>query len=43
MRIRKDELVHEETAVSIAKVADALAHPARVKILQYVAAKNEVP
>ena len=42
MRIRKDEQVYEETAVAIAKIADALAHPARVKILQYVAAKNEV-
>ena len=32
----------EDTAVSLAQIADALAHPARIQILQYTATKNEV-
>ena len=41
MRLRKeaDEL-HEEEILLIAKVSDALAHPARIKIYRYIMQSN---
>jgi ArsR family transcriptional regulator len=42
MRLRKDtELLNEKEALLIADVSDALAHPARVKIFQYIMACNK--
>jgi ArsR family transcriptional regulator len=42
MRIRKEIDTSSEDINLVATVADALSHPARVAILQYVAQKNEV-
>ena len=42
MRLRKDtKLLDEKEALLIADVSDALAHPARVKILQHILACNK--
>ncbi len=41
MRIRKDEdNLYEEEILLTAKVSDALAHPARLKIFRYIFMKN---
>jgi len=41
MRIRKDEReILEEEIELIANVSDALAHPARIKLLKYIMTKN---
>jgi ArsR family transcriptional regulator len=42
MRLRKDtELLNEKEAILIADVSDALAHPVRVKIFQYLMSCNK--
>ena len=42
MRLRKNtDLLNESEAVLIADVSDALAHPARVKIYQYIMECNK--
>lgn len=42
MRIRKTVHPTLDDTLLLAKIADALSHPARVAILQYVAGKNAV-
>lgn len=41
MRIRKDNLeMEEEEILFLAKISDALAHPARIKIFRFIMAQN---
>ena len=44
MRIRKDDLAFDQLTdddvISAAKVADALAHPARIRMLQFILKAN---
>ncbi len=41
MRIRRDkDEMHEEDILLLAKVSDALAHPVRIKIFQFIMGKN---
>lgn len=43
MRIRRDkDSMHEEDILLLAKVSDALAHPVRIKIFQFVMKKNSM-
>lgn len=42
MRLRKESSdMQEEEILLIAKVSDALAHPARIKIFRYIMARNK--
>lgn len=42
MRIRKDsDLMVEDEVLLVAKVSDALAHPVRIKIYQFILEKNK--
>jgi ArsR family transcriptional regulator len=41
MRIRRDhDSMHEEEILLLARVSDALAHPVRIKIFQFLMQKN---
>ncbi|MDD6920367.1 MAG: helix-turn-helix domain-containing protein [Eubacteriales bacterium] len=41
MRIRRDnDALHDEDILLLAKVSDALAHPVRIKIFQFVMKQN---
>ena len=44
MRIRKqgpfDEVIKDEDILAAAKIADALAHPARIRMLRYILTEN---
>ncbi|HIW39799.1 MAG TPA: helix-turn-helix domain-containing protein [Candidatus Eubacterium pullicola] len=41
MRIRRDnDAMHEEDILLLAKVSDALAHPVRIKIFQFIMQQN---
>lgn len=42
MRLRKDnDLMQEDEIILVAQVSDALAHPARIKIYQYIMQCNK--
>ena len=42
MRLRKDsELLQDEELLIVSSVSDALAHPARIKIYQYILYRNK--
>ena len=42
MRLRKEnDLMHEDEIILVAQVSDALAHPARIKIYQYIMQCNK--
>lgn len=42
MRIRKESSITTDEITFISKVSDALSHPVRIKILQYVREKSKV-